>query len=177
MRLSFIATLILLCAAWAGCGSGPKNSATSPPTSTGGTSTGGNLTAPVEIQVANGSPTSGIDITVPNTASSFNVEMLGVNSPGATQASASNVGGSVARGSAALILIFGTGLTGQETLTFSGPNDIAISGQEGIKATDGTPGIEFTVTVASGAAVGARTLQVTNASGSASAFVGGLEVR
>ncbi len=177
MRLP-ISVLVLAAITWAGCGSGPSNSSIppSPPPSSGGTTGGGGLTTPVQIHVAANSTTSGTDIVVPNTASSFNVQMLGVNSVGATQGSASNVGGAVARGSSAIILIFGPGLTGSETLAFSGPNDIAISAETPVKATDGTPGIQFTITVAGNAAVGARTLNVTNSSGSASTFTGGLEV-
>ncbi len=179
MRLP-ISVLVLAAITWAGCGSGPSTSSTPPPSpppsSGGGTTSGGGLTTPVQIHVAANSTTSGTDIVVPNTASSFNVQMLGVNSVGATQGSASNVGGSVARGSSAIILIFGPGLTGTETLAFSGPNDITISAETPVKATDGTPGIQFTITVAGNAAVGARTLNVTNSSGSASTFTGGVEV-
>ena len=182
MRLRLYSCL-LLALMLAGCGSGPNSSSTSnpspapPPTPSGGGSTGsGNLTTPVVVNVAANATTSGINITVPTTTSSFNVEMLGVNSPGATRLSAANIGGAVARGSSAIILIFGKGLTGSETLAFSGPNDIAISGETAVTGSDGTPGIEFNVTVASSAAVGARTLRVTNSSGSASAYVGGLEV-
>ncbi len=168
-------SVVLLAAAWCACGSGSSSTGT---TTTTGTNSGGTspLTTPQVINVSAGANTSGTDITVPGSASSFNVEMLGVNSPSATKGSASNVGGAVARGSSALILIFGKGLTGSETLTFSGPNDIAISGQAAVKATDGTPGIQFTITVAGNAAVGARTLNVTSSSGNASTFVGGLEV-
>ncbi len=174
--------IVLLAITWVGCGSGPGTSTSTPapPSGSGGSGGssggGGGLTAPVQIHVAANSNTTGTNIVVPNTTSSFNVEMLGVNLVGATQGSASNVGGAVARGASAIILIFGPGLTGSETLAFSGPNDIIITGQQAVKATDGTTGIEFKITVASNAAVGARTLNVTNTNGSASTFVGGLEV-
>jgi hypothetical protein len=127
------------------------------------------------ITVSNGQTSSGINIVVPNTASAFNVELLGVNSPGASTISASNVGGAVARGSSAAILIFGKGLTGTPTLSISGPADVSITNQQSVKSTDGTPGIEFQITVGSGAAVGARTLSVKQ-DPDASAFVGGIEI-
>jgi len=72
-------------------------------------------------------------------------------------------------------LIFGSGLTGTQNLSISGPNDISITGKRGVKSTDGTPGIQFDITVGGNAAVGARTLSVTQDS-NASVFVGGIEV-
>jgi hypothetical protein len=182
MRIRYFPALFLvLC--WIGCGGGsnsttsttPAAPAPAPPTGGGSTNSGGNLTTPQVITVANGQTTSSVDITVPSTASSLNLKLLGVNSPSATTISASNVGGVVARGSTATILLFGSGLTGSETLSISGPNDITISGQTGVKATDGTPGLQFDITVGSDAAVGARTVSVKQGN-NASAFVGGLEV-
>jgi len=127
------------------------------------------------VTVANGTATAGVDILVPNTASTINVKLLGVNSPGASTISASNIGGAVARGTTATILLFGTGLSGSDTVSISGPKDISVSGLQGVKSTDGTPGLQFDVTVGSDAAVGARTVSVKQGS-NASAFVGGLEV-
>ena len=180
MRIRFIAVL-LLSSFWIGCGSGPNkqtNTAPSTPTPSPAPSpgsSGGNLASPTTITVAAAQTTSGTDIVVPNTPSAFNVEMLGVNSPGASTASASNIGGAVARGSSALILIFGPGLSGAQTLSISGPNDISISAEKSVKSTDGTPGIEFQITVGSNAATGARTLNVVQGT-NASTFVGGIEV-
>jgi hypothetical protein len=187
MRIRFLpAIFLVLC--WIGCGGGQNTTTTTtpaptpapttptPPPAGGGTSnSGGNLTTPQVITVAAGQATSGTDILVPNTASTINIKMLGVNSPSATTISASNIGGAVARGTTATILLFGSGLNGTETLSISGPNDITISGETGVKATDGTPGIQFNITVGGDAAVGARTVSVKQAN-DASAFVGGLEV-
>jgi hypothetical protein len=186
MRIPFL-PVVLLTVCWIGCGGGSSSTTsttptpptpttpTAPPPPTGTSNAGGNLTTPQVITVANGQATSGINILVPNTASAFNVKLLGVNSLGASTISASNVGGAIARGTSALILIFGSGLTGSQTLSISGPNDISITNQQSVKATDGTPGIEFQISVGSGAAVGARTLSVKEGS-NASVFVGGLEV-
>jgi hypothetical protein len=175
-NMSFRPLPILLFAIfWIGCGGGSSTPAPANPAPSPGTSNGGNLTTPVPVTVASGQAISGVNIVVPNTASAFNVTLLGANSPSATTGSASNVGGTVARGSSALMLIFGPGLSGTQTLTISGPNDIAISGERSVKATDGTPGIQFLITVGSDAAVGARTLNVTSGS-NASSFVGGIEV-
>jgi hypothetical protein len=185
MRIRFLPALILVFF-WICCGGGENTTTTTTPTPTptsppppppgGGTSNnGGNLTTPQVIAVANGQATSGIDILVPNTASTINVKMLGVNSPGATTISASNIGGAIARGTTATILLFGSGLNGTETLAISGPNDISITGEKSVKATDGTPGIQFDVTVGGDAAVGARTVSVKQGN-NASAFVGGIEV-
>ncbi len=178
MRIKLFPVL-LLTAFWVGCGGGSSsttsNAPTTPPPSGGTSNSGGSLTAPQEVAVTNGQTTSGINIVVPNTASAFNITLLGVNSPSATTISASNVGGAVARGSTATILIFGPGLTGSETLSLSGPNDVSITGEKGVKSTDGTPGIQFQVTVGGNAAIGARTLSVKQGS-NAAAFVGGIEV-
>jgi hypothetical protein len=179
MRVPILPVLLLV-AGLIACGGGSSKTSSNPTTptapSSGGTSnSGGNLTTPQVVTVANGQSTTGTNIIVPNTAAAFNITLLGVNSPSATTISASNVGGAVARGATAIILIFGPGLTGSETLSLSGPNDISITGERGVKSTDGTPGIEFQVTVGSDAALGARTLSVKQGS-NAAAFVGGIEV-
>ena len=172
--------ILFLAVFWIACGGGSSTSTSTPasptaPPSGGSSNSGGNLTTPQEVTVTNGQSTTGTNIIVPNTASAFNITLLGVNSPSATTISASNVGGAVARGSTATILIFGPGLTGSETLSLSGPNDISITSQKGVKSTDDTPGIEFQITVGGNAAVGARTLSVKQGS-NAAAFVGGIEV-
>ena len=179
MRIRILPVL-LFAVCWIACGGGSSTSTSNPPPTTppssGGTAnTGGALTTPQAVTVANGQATTGVNIIVPNTASAFNVKLLGVNSPGASTLSASNVGGAVARGSTATILIFGTALSGAQTLTISGPNDISITNKKGVKSTDGTPGIQFDITVGGNAAVGARTLNVTQDS-NASVFVGGIEI-
>src|SRR6185369_14165309 len=118
MRIPFL-PVVLLTVCWIGCGGGSSSTTsttptpptpttpTAPPPPTGTSNAGGNLTTPQVITVANGQATSGINILVPNTASAFNVKLLGVNSLGASTISASNVGGAIARGTSALILIFG----------------------------------------------------------------------
>jgi hypothetical protein len=106
----------------------------------------------------------------------LNAQDLGVNDVNASQASAFNTGGSVARGTSALVLVFGKGLTGTLTVAISGPQDISITNIQGVTATDNTPGIAFVINVGSGAAVGARTVILSDAQGNATTFTGGLEV-
>lgn len=82
----------------------------------------------------------------------------------------------MSRGSSKRILLFGPGLTGSMQVRISGPGDITVSNQAGVQATDNTPGIAFTVTATPGAALGARTVYLQNASGDVTAFTGGLEI-
>ncbi len=91
--------------------------------------------------------------------------------------SASNTGAAVARGTQAQVLIFGPGLDAADQISISGPNDIGISGVQTVKSTKGTPGVEFVITVPGSAAVGARTVFLTNANGQITTFTGGLEVQ
>lgn len=117
------------------------------------------------------------DISVSAGSPSLNALVLGVADINASGGSASNTGGVVARGTQARVLMFGTGLNGTLQVAISGPNDITVSNVESITSTKGTPGIEFVVTVGSGAAVGARTVFLSDASGNTTDFAGGLEVQ
>lgn len=163
----FVLALLMFAAACGGGGGGQSSN------SGGSTQTGasGPVTVPAGTTVTNA------DITVDATTSPLNALVLGVADINATGGSATNTGGTVARGSQARVLMFGTGLNGNLQIAISGPNDITVSDVESITSTKGTPGVEFVVTVGSGAAIGARTVFLSDASGNTTAFAGGLEVQ
>jgi hypothetical protein len=167
-----------------GCG-GSSSSAPSPspaapvggPQSGGGTTNPqGQLVSPNQVAISVGGTTTSVDIAVPAISPPLNAQDLGINSTSATQDSAFNTGGTVSRGSSALVLMFGTGLNGNLSIAISGPQDIAISNVQSVTATDKTPGLSFVITVPSNAALGARTVILSDAQGNATTFTGGLEV-
>ncbi|MCU1286518.1 MAG: hypothetical protein JWO13_2868 [Acidobacteriales bacterium] len=129
------------------------------------------------VSVGAGQTASGTDISVSAPASSTppNAELLGVTNVG-TGGSASNSGSTIHRGSTMRVLIFGHGLSGSMTVSISGPGDIAVSNINSITSTDNTPGLSFTAVVASGAALGARTVYLKSANSDITTFTGGLEV-
>jgi hypothetical protein len=150
--------------AWSGCGSNNK-----PP---GGSAGGGKVTTPVVVTVSGGSSASGIDIVVPGPASSPtpNAVALGVGN------TADSTGVVIQTGTAPTVLIFGQGISASMQITISGPKDITISNPVSIKSTDGTPGVSFTATVPTNAAVGARTVILEDSKNDITTFTGGLEV-
>jgi len=93
-----------------------------------------------------------------------------------SQGSASNTGSTVSQGQTVTVLLFGDGLAPSMQVTISGPADIVVSDIRGIKSTTGTPGIAFTAAVASGAALGARTVILRATNDDITTFTGGLEV-
>lgn len=164
----------------AGCGGGSKPGSSTPPPSTGTTtptapappSSGGGAAVqnPNVVSVAAGSNTSGVNITVPTAAGSENADNLGVGN------TAQNTGTQVHRGSSQQVILFGAGLSGNMTVTISGPGDIAVGGFQTISSKSGSPGIAFTATVPSNAALGARTVFLRASNNDIVAFTGGLEV-
>ncbi len=74
------------------------------------------------------------------------------------------------------VVLFGPGLTAGMTVSILGPSDIQISNVQGTSATDNTPGLSFTATVAPNAALGARTVVLQASNGDITTFTGGLEV-
>jgi hypothetical protein len=150
--------------AWSGCGSNK------PP---GGNPGGGNVT-PAVVNVTGGSSSPAINIVVPAPASSPtpNATALGVGGTVAV-----STGDVIQRGTAPTVLIFGQGISKDMQISISGPNDITISNPVSIKATDGTPGVSFTATVRSNAAVSARTVIMQDSKGDITTFTGGLEVQ
>jgi hypothetical protein len=164
---------------WAGCGGGGGSTSTIGTPSGGGgtTNPGGGIVAPTIVTVGSGQTTQGVDIAVPSGTPGLNAEVLGVASLSAGGGSASDTGASIARGASGRVLVFGTGLSGNTQVSISGPQDITISNPQTIKATDGTPGVAFTVAVSATATPGARTVVLRDSKDNISTFTGGLEVR
>lgn len=158
--------LCLCLAPLVACGGGNGGS------SGGGITTGGSLSAPTVITVSSGQTTSGVDIAVASPASNPtpNAQALGTGS------SASNTGTTLSQGSTATVILFGPGLSGNMTVSISGPKDITISNQQSIMSTTNVPGVQFTATVASNAALGARTVVLQDTKNDVTTFTGGLEV-
>ncbi len=131
---------------------------------------------PNEVTVVAGQLSSGVDITVPTPASSTppNAEFLGIGGNVAFV-----TGGTIQRGTANTVLMFGPGLssiTSATQVSFSGPADITASNLQNLTATDGKPGIQFTINVDPSAALGARTVILQAPNRDITAFAGGLEV-
>lgn len=133
-----------------------------------------NLGAPNVITVAAGA-TAGADITVasPITNPAINALNLGTSAAGF----ASNTGVMVSRGGTQGIILFGPGITGDLTVTLSGPADITVSNPRTIKSTNGTSGIAFDVNIPANAAPGARTVFLRSSNNDITAFAGGLEIQ
>jgi hypothetical protein len=165
-RLLVLAALLSL-AFWTACGSGN-------PQGNSGNLGGGGVNPPMLVSVSNGSTTSGVNVVVPSPGSSPtpNATALGVGGN-----SAFSTGGTIQRGSAPTVLIFGQGVSASMAISISGPNDITITNVTAIQATDGTPGISFTASVPGNAAVGARTVILQDTKNDITTFTGGLEVQ
>lgn len=133
--------------------------------------------APSSVTVVAGQTASGTDIAVACQASTPtpNAEDLGVGTSVNTS-TAANTGAQIAQGSVMTVILFGPGLSGSMTVSISGPNDITVTNPTTIRATDNTPGIAFTATVSSTAALGARTVVLQNSQNDVTTFTGGLEV-
>ena len=182
-----VASILLLCVMLAGCGGRGMTSAnTSSPGSSPGPSatsspdpapTGSASSSTSAVSVAPGQSLRGVDIVVVPPASSAppNAENLGVN-PVSGQGMASNTGGAIHRGSTMRILLFGPSVSSGMKVTIAGPADISIGNVQGVEATDNTPGVAFTATVAANAALGARTVFLRSSNGDVTSFTGGLEV-
>lgn len=140
----------------------------------GGSGTGG-LAGPSVISV-NGNAT-GVDINVvPPSGTAPNALVLGLAPLGNNGGSADNTGAQIHRGSGMQVLMFGPGLSGTAQVQLSGPQDDAISNVTSISSTDNTPGIEFELDVNGNAALGARTVILTDSRNNVTTFTGGLEV-
>ena len=174
-------TVLFLTAALLGCGGNASSPgpSTAPPVSSNNPppGSGSPASSPNIVQLAAGQTAAGADITVTASSSStaLNARNLGV-APQTGQASASNTGATIHRGSTMRVLLFGSGLGADTQVSIRGPNDIQVSPVTAITATDNVPGISFLATVASDAALGCRTVALQNAKGDITTFTGGLEV-
>lgn len=89
---------------------------------------------------------------------------------------ASNTGSSIRRGETRTVLLFGPGLSGTMQVSLTGPADVTISNVRTITSTTDTPGVAFSASAASGAALGARTVILRATNDDITTFTGGLEV-
>lgn len=141
----------------------------------GGGGGGGTLTAQNPVTVTANNATTGVNISVAAPASTTipDVEFLGADGTG----NAYPTGDFVLVGSTANVLVFGTGVTSTMLVSFSGPADIAIGTPQSITATDGTPGLQFPISVDPAAAFGARTLILQSPNNDVTTLAGALEVQ
>lgn len=141
----------------------------------GGGGGGGTLTAqnPVTVTANNATTAVNISVAAPASTTVPNVEFLGADGTG----NAYPTGDFVLVGSAANVLVFGTGVTSTMQVSFSGPADIAIGTPQSITATDGTPGLQFPISVDPAAAFGARTLILQSPNNDVTTLAGALEVQ
>ena len=167
-----------MAASGCGGGGGSGSSTPAPQTTTTVTSSGSSspVSAPVVVNVG-AQPVTGIDINVstPGASTPPNAQVLGVSAL-VGGGSASDVGGTISRGTTMKVLLFGPGLDGSMTVTVGGPADITVSNIRPVTATDKTPGIAFDATVSSLAALGARTVILQATNNDITTFTGGLEV-
>ncbi|MDP9160445.1 MAG: hypothetical protein M3O09_09485 [Acidobacteriota bacterium] len=158
-----------------GCGGGSSTPCSGVNCGGSGGGGGGGLTAQNPVTVTANNATTGVNINVATPASTTvpNVEFLGADGTG----NAYPTGDFVLVGSTANVLVFGAGLTSTMQISFSGPADIAVGTPQSITATDGTPGLQFAVSVDPAAAFGARTLILQSPNNDVTTLAGGLEVQ
>jgi hypothetical protein len=127
-----------------------------------------------------GASTSGVDVNVggPQACPAVNAQALGIADLAATRITATDTGAQVHRGDTKKVIVFGPALSGSTNVSISGqPNDIIITATPmSVTATDGTPGVQFDITVTTTAAFGARSVVLRNANGDTTVFTAGLEV-
>jgi hypothetical protein len=173
-----------------GCGGGPSGCSGGVfatggcGTSSGGGGGGGNLggagsgggavTAPVPVAVTAGqTTTANIAVVAPVSTTAPNVQAVGVDSSGFAFAT----GGTATQGEpSGIVTLFGPGITADMKVSFSGPTDITVTNIAAVTATDGTPGLQFNIAVASTAALGARTLILQSTNNDITTFAGGIEI-
>jgi hypothetical protein len=72
--------------------------------------------------------------------------------------------------------MFGPGLSSSMKVSITGPNDITVGTLVGVTAQDGTPGVQFPITLTNGTVLGARTVVMQDSKNDVTTFAGGLEV-
>lgn len=128
------------------------------------------------IITVNGAAT-GVNIAVSSPSGTApNAKVLGVTGLDSAGGSASNTGDQIHRGASMQVLMFGPGLSGSMQVRLSGPQDYSISNVSPIVSTDNIPGIEFQLSINGDAALGARTVILTDSRNNVTTFTGGLEV-
>ncbi len=137
---------------------------------------GGGGTSPTSVSVSAGATTNGVDIgvTSPKSNPTPNAEFLGVNLGFAV---AATTGDTVSRSQgSATVTMYGPGLSNTMAVTITGPADITIGSLTAITASDGTPGVQFPITLTAATALGARTVVMQDTNNDTTTFAGGLEV-
>ena len=171
------AVLLAGCGSNGGSTSGNTPTPGSPQPTPAPSGTPSPLNAPTVVNVGGGGTVSGADIAVvAPSGGAPNAQVLGVVPMGSGGGSASNTGDQMHRGTTAHILMFGPGLNGNMQVQLSGPQDYTVANKSSIMSTDNTPGIEFDLTLNGGAALGARTVILTDSNNNVTTFTGGLEV-
>jgi hypothetical protein len=175
-RPLLLVIILLPLALWTACGGGGSNSEGNPvPGGGGGNGGGGGVNPPTIVSVSAGQAVLGVNISVAAQASS---PTPNVTAAGADGKSAFSGGDVMHQNSVATIIVFGPGLNTSMKASFSGPGDIAIGPLQSVNFTDpkAPPGLRFTATVASNAALGARTLVLQDTKNDITTFSGALEV-
>jgi hypothetical protein len=161
---------------WTACGGGGGSS--NPGGNTGGGggggTGGGQVNAPTVVSVSAGQTVPGVNITVVGPASSPTPNATAVGADGSHAFSSGDV---MHQNSTATVIVFGTGLNTSMKASFSGPGDIAVGPLQSVTfQKSNTPGLSFTATIPSNAALGARTLILRDTKNDITTFTGGLEV-
>jgi hypothetical protein len=175
-RSLLLVIILLPLALWTACGGGGSNSEGNPvPGGGGGNGGGGGVNPPTIVSVSAGQAVLGVNISVAAQASS---PTPNVTAAGADGKSAFSGGDVMHQNSVATVIVFGPGLNTSMKASFSGPGDIAIGPLQSVNFTDpkAPPGLRFTATVASNAALGARTLVLQDTKNDITTFSGALEV-
>jgi hypothetical protein len=155
---------------WTACGGSGSSSSSS------GGGGGGALGSPMLVTLSAGSTASGTNIGVvaPQVSPIPNAQFLGVN---LAQGGAAVTGDTVSRAQgAATVTMFGAGLSSSMKVSITGPNDITVGTLTAVTAQDGTPGVQFPITLTGSSALGARTVVMQDAKNDVTTFAGGLEV-
>jgi hypothetical protein len=176
-RPLLLVIILLPLALWTACGGGGgSNSEGNPvPGGGGGNGGGGGVNPPTIVSVSAGQAVLGVNISVAAQASS---PTPNVTAAGADGKSAFSGGDVMHQNSVATVIVFGPGLNTSMKASFSGPGDIAIGPLQSVNFQDpkAPPGLRFTATVASNAALGARTLVLQDTKNDITTFSGALEV-
>ena len=168
--ICFVLSLLFSIGFLAACGSSRSSSGG------GGGGGGGAPGSPSLVMVRAGATASGINISVvsPQSNPTSNAKFLGVNF---AQGGAAVTGDTVSRGQGtATVTMFGPGLTAGMKVSITGPGDISVGSLTAITAQDGTPGLQFPITLTGSTALGARTVVMQDAKNDVTTFSGGLEV-
>lgn len=180
MKTGFI-LIFCVSALLSGCGGGSKTVTPAPSSTTSNSSCATGVSAPLGspslITVSGQNASADINVGGPQACPTPNAQVLGIANVGASSISATNVGVQMHRGDTKIMILFGAGLTAVTSVSVAGqPNDFVISNITHPSATDGTPGVQFNVTVSPTAALGARTVILRAANDDMTTFTGGVEV-